>query len=301
MAREATLFIYNPNAGTGAIKNKLSQVIDVFMRVGLDVNIFATGKHGDATKIIHHKLGKKSTPFKRVICAGGDGTLHEVVEGLMALPPEMRPPCGYIPMGTMNDFSNGLKLPKRIVKAAEIASGSICGAYDIGSIDGEPFVYVAGFGAFTAVSYDTPQQAKNMMGLLAYYLRGIKELTAIKSIRVHVETENEIWEDDVVLGLVTNAKSVGGFKFYRNSKVRLDDGLLECIFIRTPKNPIELNRILGACFFSDFGQQIKFISCKKIMMETDEPVPYTIDGESGGTRKRVEILNHRQAIRFYHS
>ena len=300
MARENTLFIYNPNSGTGAIKNKLSQVIDVFMRAGLDVNIFATGKHGDATKIIHHKLGKNNSNIQRVICAGGDGTLHEVVEGLMDLPEEKRPPCGYIPMGTMNDFSNGLKLPKRIVKAAEIAAGPVCDAYDIGSMDGDPFVYVAGFGAFTAVSYDTPQQAKNMMGLLAYYLRGIKELTAIKSIRVRVETEDEVWEDDVVLGLVTNAKSVGGFKFYRNCRVKLDDGLFECIFIRTPKNPIELNRILGACFFSDLGPQIKVISCRKLTMETDVPVPYTMDGEAGGTRKRVEIVNHRQAARFFH-
>ena len=301
MAREKTLFIYNPNSGVGAIKNKLSQIIEIFMRAGLDVNIFATGKQGDATKLIRSKLGKKTTPIRRVICAGGDGTLHEVVEGLMDIPIERRPPCGYIPMGTMNDFSNGLKLPKRILKAAEIASGKTCDAYDIGSTDGEHFVYVAGFGAFTAVSYDTPQQAKNLMGWLAYFFRGIEELAAIKSIHVRVETEKETWEDDVIIGLVTNAMSVGGQKIFRKSNVKLDDGLFECIFVRTPKNPKEVNGLIGSYVFSDFGPQIKTFLCNRIIIETDEPVPYTMDGENGGMRKRVEIINHQQAIRFFHN
>ncbi|MBO4395920.1 MAG: diacylglycerol kinase family lipid kinase [Eubacterium sp.] len=300
MAREKTLFIYNPNSGTGAIKNKLSQVIEVFMRAGLDVNIFATGKHGDATQIIHSRLGKKSTRFRRVICAGGDGTLHEVVQGLMDLPPELRPPCGYIPVGTMNDFSNGLKLPRNIVKSAEIASGRVSSLFDIGTMDDEPFVYVAGFGAFTAVSYDTSQQAKNLMGWLAYFFRGISELGAIKSIHVRVETEDETWEDDVIIGIVTNAKTVGGQKIFRKTDVRLDDGLFEGIFVKTPKNPIELNRILGSFIFSDFGPQIKTFLCKKFTIETSEPVPYTMDGENGGIRKRVEITNRQQAVRFFH-
>ena len=301
MSREKTLFIYNPNSGTGAIKNKLSQVIDVFMHAGLDVNIFATGKQGDATKIIRHKLGKKSARIRRVICAGGDGTLHEVVQGIMELPPDKRPPCGYIPMGTMNDFSTGLNLPKRIVRAAEIASGSICDSYDIGAMDGEPFVYVAGFGAFTSVSYGTSQQAKNIIGPLAYFAKGIGELASIKNIHVHVETEKEEWEDDVIIGLVTNAKSVAGQKLFRKANVKLDDGLFECTFVRTPKNPIEGTRIIGSYMTSDFGPQIKTFLCNKITIETDEPVPYTMDGENGGMRKRVKIVNHQQAIRFYHN
>lgn len=300
MARERTLFIYNPNSGTGAIKNKLSQVIELFMRAELDVNIFATQRQGDATNIIQKKLSKKSSRIKRVICAGGDGTLHEVVEGLMSLPPELRPPCGYIPMGTMNDFSRGLNLPKRILQAAEIAAGSKFDAYDVGTMNGEPFVYVAGFGAFTKVSYDTPQQAKNLMGPLAYIFRGLSELGAIKSIHVRVQTEDEKWEGDVIIGLVTNAKSVAGQKIFRKSNVLLDDGYFEGVFVKTPKNPIELNRILGSYVFSDFGPQIKTFSCKKIRIETSVPVPYTMDGESGGVKKRVEIVNHQQAIRLFH-
>ena len=299
MAREKTLFIYNPNSGTGAIKNKLSQVIEVFMRAGLDVNIFATGKQGDATQIIRNKLEKKTSRIRRVICAGGDGTLHEVVQGLMEIPEIRRPVCGYIPVGTMNDFSIGLDLPRRIIKAAEIAAGKTYCSYDIGTIDDDPFVYVAGFGAFTAVSYDTPQQAKNMMGPLAYFFRGIGELATIKSIHVRVETDREVWEDDVIIGLVTNAKSVGGQKIYRRKNVKLDDGLFECIFVKTPKNPAELNQIIGSYVFSDFGPQIKTFLCRRITIETDEPVPYTLDGENGGMRKCVTIENHQQAMRFF--
>ena len=125
---EKVLFIYNPHAGKGAMRNKLSDVMEIFMQAGFEVTVYATMQQQEATDIVK----EKGMDFDRVICSGGDGTLHEVTYGLMELPLEKRPRCGYIPTGTVNDFATGIKLPKRILKAAQIVAGNSSHAYDIG-------------------------------------------------------------------------------------------------------------------------------------------------------------------------
>lgn len=294
--RERVLFIYNPHAGKGAMKNKLSDVVEIFMKAGFEVTVYATMKPGEATDIVEHS-GKE---YDRVICSGGDGTLHEVTHGLMQLMPESRPKCGYIPTGTVNDFATGIKLPKRILKAAEVAAGNACHAYDIGEMNGQCFTYVAAFGAFTAVSYETPQATKNLLGKTAYILEGVSKLNSIKSVHVRVTEDNESWEEDCILGMITNARSIGGLKLFKKSKVKLDDGYFDGLFVRTPKNPLELNQVMNFLLTGEPNQQIRMLHCRQVEIETDAEVAYTLDGESGGTYKKVVITNHKQAITYFH-
>ena len=119
MEKEKVLFVYNPRAGKGTLRNKLADIIDLMMKRQWDVSIAATQKAGDAAEYII----QKGIGCDRVICSGGDGTLHEVIHGLMTLPPDMRPACGYIPTGTVNDFANSIRLPKRVIPCAQIAVG----------------------------------------------------------------------------------------------------------------------------------------------------------------------------------
>ena len=154
---KSVLFVYNPQAGKGTLRGKISDVLEVFRRKDMVVTVFPTVGAGDAYQLIK----QHGAEFDRVICAGGDGTLHEAVHGLMEIPKEKRPGCGYIPTGTVNDFANGIKLPKRVISAAEVAAGDRCHAYDVGEMNGQYFSYVAAFGAFTEVSYSTPQETKN--------------------------------------------------------------------------------------------------------------------------------------------
>ena len=146
---KSVLFVYNPQAGKGTLRGKISDVLEVFRRKDMVVTVFPTVGAGDAYQLIK----QHGAEFDRVICAGGDGTLHEAVHGLMEIPEEKRPGCGYIPTGTVNDFANGIKLPKRVISAAEVAAGDRCHAYDVGEMNGQYFSYVAAFGAFTSVSY----------------------------------------------------------------------------------------------------------------------------------------------------
>ena len=293
---EKVLFIYNPLAGKGALKSKLSDVLEIFRRADFEVTIFPTLAGGDAANIVR----EQGVYYERVICSGGDGTLHEVVHGLMDLPIIGRPKCGYIPTGTVNDFANGIKLPRRIVKAAQIAAGDKCQSYDVGEMNGNYFTYVVAFGAFTSVSYETPQAMKNLLGRTAYLLDGVARLDSVKSTHVQVKVDGEVWEEDCILGMVTNAKSVGGFKLYKKRKVSLDDGKFDGIFVKKPKNPIELNQVMTFLLTGEENEQVHMICGKEISIQSMEEIAYTMDGENGGKHKNVLIRNHEKAIHYYH-
>lgn len=293
---EKVLFIYNPHAGKAALKNKLSDVLEIFRKSGFMVTVYPTLQAHDATEIVR----LEGIEYDRIICSGGDGTLHEVTRGLMEMEPEARPRCGYIPAGTVNDFATGIKLPKRILPAAEVAAGDRSHAYDIGELNGDYFTYVAAFGAFTSVAYETPQSTKNILGKQAYILEGMGKLNSIKSVHISVDADGEKWEEDCILGMVTNAKSVGGMNLYRKKKVRLDDGYFDAIFVREPQNPIELNLVVSFLLTGEENTQVHMMRGRQIVISSEEEIPYTLDGENGGQHKKAVIKNHQQAITYFH-
>ncbi len=295
MKKEKVLFVYNPSAGKGTLRNKLADVIDLMMQSDFEVMIAATQKAGDATAFVR----EKGLACDRVICAGGDGTLHEVIHGLMELPAEERPGCGYIPAGTVNDFANGIGLPKRVLPAAKVAVGDKKIPCDVGDMNGMYFSYVAAFGAFTSVSYETPQATKNLFGKTAYILDGASKIGKLKSYAVRIVTDDEEWEEDCILGMVTNAESVAGLKLYKRNTVRLDDGLFDGIFVKTPKNPIELNLVMGFLLNGKANSQVKVIHSSQVEITCEEEIAYTLDGENGGLHKKAVITNHQQAITYF--
>lgn len=294
MRTKRLLFIYNPHAGKGTLRNKLSDVIETFMQADHEVTVYATQREGEATEIVR-ELAKN---YDRVVCSGGDGTLHEVTQGLMDVPPEERPLCGYIPTGTVNDFARGLKLPMRVRLAAKVSAKDKVKPVDIGLMNGRCFTYVCAFGAFTSVSYETPQAAKNLLGRTAYLLQGMAQLGNIKTYHAIIETDDESIEDDFIFGMVSNAKSIGGFSFFKNHNVSLSDGLFEGVFIRKPKTPLELQAVLNSFVKLEPNEQILGFHGKKFKIISDEDIPFTIDGENGGSVKQAEIECCYKAIRY---
>lgn len=126
------------------------------------------------------------------------------------------------------------------------------------------------------------------------------KLNTIKAVRVRVETEDDCWEEDCVLGMVTNAKSVGGLNLYRKKKIYLDDGYFDGIFVRKPENPIELNQVMSFLLTGAENPQVHMIRGQQIIIEAAEEVAYTLDGENGGSYKKTVITNHKQAITYFH-
>lgn len=234
------LWIVNPHAGRGALSGKVLLCIDVFQKAGYEVTLHTTTGAQDATRIAQ----EQAPQYDRIVCAGGDGTLNEVIAGLMQC--EVRPPLGYIPAGTTNDFASSIAIPKNdAVAAAKIAAGDRLHALDIGRFGERYFNYIAAFGLFTEVSYATPQQSKNIFGRAAYLMEGVKSLTNIKTHRLRVTSAEQTIEDDFIYGMVSNTVSVAGFKAIGSDDVRLDDGLYEVLLVYPFENPIELQWLIN--------------------------------------------------------
>lgn len=265
----------------------------MFCENGYEVTIFSTQKEGDARSRIKENAGK----FDIVVCSGGDGTLNEVTDGLMTL--EKPPLCGYIPAGTVNDFAHSFKLPTDMVEAAKVAITGTPFLCDIGELNGDCFDYIAAFGAFTQVSYETSQITKNILGKLAYFFEGVKKLPTIRKYNISVTMSDDYFEDEIIYGMITNSFSVGGFLSLFDDNVALDDGKLEAFFIKAPKNVIEFQVIINALLTSDVNcKYFYYYHVDKINVSCDEKIAWTVDGEFGGEFCNAEIIVHNKAIPF---
>ncbi len=285
------LFIYNPKAGKAQIRNKLADILDIFAMAGYEITIVPTQKHDDARRI----AACRSDVYDLVVCSGGDGTLDEVVTGMIQS--GFRTPVGYIPAGSTNDFGGSLLLPKNMAQAAEVVVGGRNFSCDIGSFNNDVFVYIAAFGLFTDVSYETDQEVKNMLGHMAYLLEGMKRLSSIRSFPMKVSWDGNVVEDDFIFGMVTNSVSVGGFKNITGRNVKLDDGLFEVTLIKVPRNPVELNELILSLLNRKFDSGAMFyFRTAELALESEEPVAWTLDGENGGSHQKVTIRNMRRAI-----
>lgn len=289
--KKKLLFIFNPCSGKGQIKNKLMEVIDIMVKAGYEVTVHSTQEREDAMQ----KVKNEAKNYDLVICSGGDGTLDEAVTGMMQS--EKKVPLGYIPAGSTNDFANSLKIPKDIVKAAHVAVEGRKFPVDVGYFNGDSFIYIAAFGLFTDVSYQTSQELKNVLGHAAYILEGAKRLHNITSYKMRVEYDGNIIEDEFAYGMITNSVSVGGFKKLTGKNVLLDDGLFEVTLIRMPKNPVEWNEILGCLAnLKDDSELIYTFKTDCVKFLPEDVIPWTLDGEFGGEHKNVIVKNVHQAL-----
>ena len=291
MKRKKLLFLVNPHAGKSEIRHKLLEIVDLFVRHGWEVTVHTTQRPLEIPKLVKRRAKR----YELVVCCGGDGTLNETVAGLMACDP--RPMLGYIPAGTVNDFASSLGLSKNMPEAARAIMEGVPFCCDIGGFNDRYFTYIAAFGAFTDVAYQTPQQTKNVLGRAAYILEGIRRLPSIKAYRLTVEHDGGRVEGDFLFGMVTNSRSVGGFRLAGKIDVSMNDGLLEVLLVRNPTNPMEAQQVITAILGQQFDSEL--ILCFRTTAVTfcsAEEVPWTLDGEFGGAVCRAEIVNHPRAL-----
>ena len=285
------LFIYNPNAGTGMLKPKLADVLDIFTKAGYEITVYPTQRYHDGLA----KTLSYTGDYDLVVCSGGDGTLDEVVTGMAQR--EKKVPIGYIPAGTTNDFASSLHISKDMLGAADTAVNGVPFPCDIGHFNDDYFVYIAAFGLFTDVSYETDQNMKNVLGHLAYVLEGTKRIFNIPSYHIKVTHDRETIEDNFVYGMVTNSRSVGGFRSIIGRNVAFDDGVFEVTLIKTPKNPIELNEIVAALLVKQINSDHMYsFRSGHVKFESEEEIPWTLDGEYGGRHDEVIVENLKQEL-----
>ncbi|MBQ7088961.1 MAG: diacylglycerol kinase family lipid kinase [Clostridia bacterium] len=289
------LLILNPISGKKIGKRHLSDVVEQFCRADYIPTVFVTTERGDACRLACTHGGGADL----VVCLGGDGTFNEVVAGM--LDGGHTTPMGYIPCGSTNDFASSIGLKKTIPAAtAAILNGSPH-AYDVGRFGERYFSYVASFGVFSRTSYATPQNVKNALGHLAYLLEGVKELSNIRPWHVRFEVDGTVVEGDYVFGAVSNATSVGGVLTLDPETVDMNDGMLELLLVKMPRNPVELSECVLALAEQRYDTDaITFVSGSDFTVTAAPTMEWSLDGEWGSGAETIHIRNLRDAITLIH-
>ncbi len=291
---KSLLFVLNPCAGQRKANRVLAEIIGIFNRAEYRVITHVTASQGEAVQVVQ----QYADSVDLVICCGGDGTLNETVAGLLACGRDI--PIGYIPAGSTNDLASSLKLSSNILTAARDAIEGTPERFDVGSFQGRYFSYVASFGAFTKISYTTPQNVKNAMGHAAYVFSGIQELTQIKPKHLRFELDDgQVIEDDFLFGAISNSTSIGGILSFPPDTVDLQDGQFELLLIRPPKDAGEMTEFLSAVQKQTYRcAMVTLCKARTLHITAPADMDWTLDGEREPGKASITVENHSRAVQI---
>lgn len=288
------LLIVNPCSGRAKMRGELLRVTEILSLGGYDVTVYPTKAKADATRRVE---AIKNNEFEKIVVCGGDGTLNEVITGIMTASLDCT--LGYIPAGTLNEWSTGLRISKSIPTAAKDIINGMPIQLDIGKFGDKYFSYTASFGAFTEASYSAPQDIKNVLGQAAYFFEGIKSLTNIKPIHLKFSFDGKEVEGDYLFGAISNSMSVGGIVKFKEATVKLNDGLFEVMLIKNPSSIMEFQSIVDGILRQDLSRNgIEFFHTDSLTIEGGKNVSWTLDGEYSEGDSVIEVKNIKQAIKF---
>lgn len=309
---DSVLIIVNPKAGREEAPASAGALAGIFEDMGSRVRILHTGARGDARRMARDQ----GDQVDLLIACGGDGTLSEVISGLMALsaPPEL----GFLPVGSTCDVARTFQLSSDPVRAAKDIVEGIAYPIDIGRIGGssallrqdlppeaithdpdllpDHFSYVASFGAFAETSYATRRKLKKALGHFAYILTGLQSVTSIHPVPCQAILDGVDYSGDYIFGGVLNSFSVGGM--VKLDDVLFNDGFFEVLLVKPPRNIGQTARLIALLLRRKTGDTIIRQRAREISFSFDDPVSFTVDGEYGGSRSQWTIHNLPRAIRL---
>jgi diacylglycerol kinase (ATP) len=270
--------IYNPSSGREEVRKRIPDILSILEEAGYETSCHATRGEGDATLAARRAVDRR---FDLVIAAGGDGTVYEVINGIAEQ--RYRPALGIIPAGTTNDFARAIGLPRSIMKAVNVIAKGKPFPIDIGKMNDKYFINIAGGGMLTTLTYEVPSKVKTMLGQLAYYIKGIEKLPFLSPMHVRIEANGQVIDEEIMLFLIANSNSVGGFEKLA-PKAKMDDGLFDCIVLKKTSLP-EFIRIATMALKGDHLRHpdVIYFQTKQLKATSTKNVEINLDGELGGT------------------
>lgn len=278
------LLIYNAAAGKRRVAQELEPIITGLTRAGCLVTACPVGEGPGAPEL----LAAYPDRFDAVVCCGGDGTLHYTVNDVMTLPRPL--PVGYLPFGSTNDFAASAGLRRPLEENCAGIGRFAPQALDLGRFNERHFCYVAAFGMFTAVSYQTPQATKNLLGHFAYVLEGVLRLDLSQGWKATIQVDDETLEGEFWYCSVSNSRYIGGMAVPEQSAVKLDDGSFEVMILRKPQTLPQARRLV-TCLMSQKpdGELLYLLQAKRVRAVFDEPTGWTLDGEASPQVTEADI------------
>ena len=288
------LFIVNPVSGKRTITDHMIDILNLYCQKGFEVSVLITQHQGHAAEYVK----VNSQRFDRIVCAGGDGTINEVVSGLREAC-DYRTMVGYIPCGSTNDFASNFDLTGDVMESAQRAVSDKVIHLDSGVLNDNTFLYTAAFGMFTDVTYSTPQSFKNVLGHQAYVVSALNHLADIKPIKAVVAYDDQIIEDEFLVGLITNSERVAGISNIYNGEADLTDGLFEVLMIKYPKSVLEINDALSSFVMKNWdSKMLYYFKTRRLKIWSEEKIRWTLDGEYGGEYSITSIMNRHGSVPF---
>lgn len=296
MNRKRVLVLINPNSGKKNSKEYVLDALNMFSANNYQMEIYLSQKPMDVTRYIEEN-GER---FDVVAVFGGDGTLNEATNGLMKL--NHKPIISYFPTGTMNDFGTNFGLTNDMKQCANIACVGHIESFDVGKMNSHYFNYVAGFGAFCNVSYETKQELKKQIGNLAYIIKALHEIPNLHPYHVKMNLDGKVFEKDLMFGLIINGNRVAGFEMVEQADNTFKDGLFDIILVEHTPHPLELyNYPLGVLHPELNMKYVERYQAKSIIIESQEKLAWTLDGEEGEETLVARVENISQALQIYAS
>ena len=287
-----TLVVINTKSGKADSKKNILGALEVLSNNDYDLNVYFTKEKGDAFNIVK----RKGSRYDVVLTVGGDGTINEVTNAIMKL--KRKPKIAYFPSGTMNDFGTNFDLNKDYISIANRLINPRIKEFDVNEFNNMYFNYVAGFGSFTDISYKTKREAKEALGSFAYVLEGVGALQHIKSTKTIVNIDNKKEELDVLFGLIFSGNRVAGMQI-NNKRSNIDDGLVNILLVEYTPNLLDYGNYL-ALFSQKNNKYLHWYSSKEILLEFEEDIIWTLDGEEiNGKNKAHIVVNHKALEMLY--
>lgn len=270
------LLFYNPKAGTRTFQDDLDQIIEAFQNNG-DQIIPHRLKNNEILEAFLEKTDMETV--SKILIAGGDGTINQVVNIMMKL--GLHKPIGIFPVGTANDFAQYFEMPKDIEGMIDVALRNTTVKCDIGKANDRYFINVASFGNLVDISQRVNEQAKNVLGVLAYYIKGIEEFPRLKSVKARFDMDNETIDEEIFFALVMNGKSAGAFRKL-SPYSEINDGMLDVLIFK--KCPMyEIVPLLMQVWNGEHpkSNSIHYSKTQKVHIECANPLISDLDGETG--------------------
>lgn len=287
------MVIYNPSSGKELAQQKIFYIAKKILATeDVEFNFYATKQKGDATKASTRACAAN---YDMIFSCGGDGTVHEVVNGIMSS--DKKTKLAILPAGTVNDFAQQLGIPKDTSHFINLLKNENYKKVDLGKANDKYFVNVVGGGAFTNIPHTVHTDVKTILGKYAYYFYAALDIPGQlnNSYEIEYSFDNNSLKINTFLFLISNTSSVGGFK-YLSPKAKFNDGLLDIIIIEKT-TPSDLMLIFTSLIYGHHinHSKVHYFQSKNITINSEPSINLDLDGEFGGSTP-ITISSVNEAI-----
>ena len=277
------LVVYNAFSGKSKILKKIDFICEQLKTKYDVVESFSSTGPKSLTDYVTYN----GSSYDLIVAAGGDGTVNEVVNGVMKL--ENRPTLAYVPVGTCNDVGKSLGLKRNVKKTMKIILENKA-FLDVNKIYNQNFVYGFAAGNFISISYKTNQKMKKKFGIFAYYIEAVKHVGEDESITINIDADGKKYSGDYFLFLATNSRYLASFKLHKKKRIYLDNAKLSVTLIKKKNRLINLIDLgLFLLIGEAYNHNIITFEANKLAITSNKAIRYNTDGEKSPKIDKLEV------------